>query len=67
MRAGKWLSGNGRDVIEMPRGLWTYRFGDQLVTVHGPGTAPEPPQTVRPGTSHLAFIWPGPIAEAVQH
>lgn len=62
-----WREVIGAELIELPRGVWAYRFGDQLVTVHGPGTTPEPPHTVGPGTSHLAFVWPGPIAAAVEH
>jgi len=62
-----WREVVGAELVQLPRGLWAYRFGDQLVTVHGPGSTPEPPQAVAPGASHVAFVWPGPIAQAVDH
>lgn len=62
-----WRDVVGAELVELPRGLWAYRFSDQLVTVHGPGSTPEPPHTVSPGSSHLAFVWPGPIADAIEH
>lgn len=64
---GFWRDVVGAELVRLPRGLWAYRFGDQLLTVHGPGATPEPPHKVAPGASHVAFVWPGPIAEAVAH
>jgi catechol 2,3-dioxygenase-like lactoylglutathione lyase family enzyme len=51
------------------RGI-AYRFGDQQLNVHGPGTdagelvARVP---VRPGNSDLCLVWPGPIETALDH
>jgi catechol 2,3-dioxygenase-like lactoylglutathione lyase family enzyme len=52
-----------------PPSAWRYRFGDQQLNVHGPGTQPTPVarERVRPGNSDLCLVWPGPIAEAVEH
>jgi catechol 2,3-dioxygenase-like lactoylglutathione lyase family enzyme len=45
-----------------------YRFGDWKLNVHGPGlvglNARHP---VEPGNSDLCFVWPGSIAEAIDH
>jgi catechol 2,3-dioxygenase-like lactoylglutathione lyase family enzyme len=48
---------------------WRYRFGDQQLNVHGPGTQPAPlaRERVRPGNSDLCLVWPGPIDDAVEH
>ena len=35
-----WSEVVGAELVELPRGLWAYRFGDQQVTVHGPGATP---------------------------
>jgi catechol 2,3-dioxygenase-like lactoylglutathione lyase family enzyme len=62
-----------RDVLGaeiVPRGrTFAYRFGDQQLNVHGPGGDPYPVarKPVRPGSSDLCFLWPGPIADAVGH
>jgi catechol 2,3-dioxygenase-like lactoylglutathione lyase family enzyme len=58
----------GADLVERGNGF-VYRFGDQFLSVHGPGidawyVAREP---VRPGNSDLCFVWSGPIEEAVSH
>jgi catechol 2,3-dioxygenase-like lactoylglutathione lyase family enzyme len=52
-----------------PPSAWRYRFGDQQLNVHGPGTQPTPVarERVRPGNSDLCLVWPEPIAEAVEH
>jgi catechol 2,3-dioxygenase-like lactoylglutathione lyase family enzyme len=54
---------------EPPPTRWRYRFGDQQLNVHGPGMDPTPVARVRvaPGNSDLCLVWPGPIAEAVEH
>jgi ribonuclease HI/catechol 2,3-dioxygenase-like lactoylglutathione lyase family enzyme len=58
----------GAEIVE--RGdAYAYRFGDQQLNVHGPGSrasivAGEP---VRPGNSDLCFVWPGTAEEAAEH
>jgi catechol 2,3-dioxygenase-like lactoylglutathione lyase family enzyme len=32
----------GAELLELARGRWTYRFGDQQLDVHGPGAEPHP-------------------------
>jgi catechol 2,3-dioxygenase-like lactoylglutathione lyase family enzyme len=48
---------------------WRYRFGDQVLNVHGPGMEPSPVARVRvvPGNSDLCLVWPGPIEDAAAH
>jgi catechol 2,3-dioxygenase-like lactoylglutathione lyase family enzyme len=50
-------------------GTWRYRFGEQQLNVHGPGTAPHPVARVRatPGGADLCLVWPGPIEDAIAH
>ena len=62
-----WRNVLGAELQPMPRGLWAYRFGEQLITVHGPGSTPEPALTVAPGTSHVAFTWDGDADSTVAH
>lgn len=52
-----------------PPSAWRYRFGDQQLNVHGPGTQPTllARHRVRPGNSDLCFVWPGRIDEAAEH
>jgi catechol 2,3-dioxygenase-like lactoylglutathione lyase family enzyme len=59
----------GAELIELDRGRWAYRFGEQQLNVHGPGSTPSPraQRPVQPGNSDLCFVWAGPIDEAVQH
>jgi catechol 2,3-dioxygenase-like lactoylglutathione lyase family enzyme len=59
----------GAELVELDRGRWTYRFGDQQLNVHGPGSTafPVAQQPVQPGNSDLCFVWAGPIGEAVSH
>jgi catechol 2,3-dioxygenase-like lactoylglutathione lyase family enzyme len=59
----------GAELVELDRGRWTYRLGDQQLNVHGPGSTPFPVarKRVAPGNSDLCFVWPGPVGEAVQH
>lgn len=59
----------GAELVEIGRGRWAYRLGDQQLNVHGPGSTPEPRarDPVRPGNSDLCFVWPGPIEDAVAH
>ena len=62
-----WQMVVGADIIELRRGLFAYRVGDQLITVHGPGASPQPPGTIEPGTSHIALEWSGSLDEAAAH
>ena len=59
----------GAELVELDRGRWAYRFGEQQLNVHGPGADPEPVASVRvvPGNSDLCFSWSGTPAEAVEH
>jgi catechol 2,3-dioxygenase-like lactoylglutathione lyase family enzyme len=55
--------------LDDPPTRWRYRFGDQVLNVHGPGTTPAPVARVRvtPGNSDLCLVWPGPIESAAEH
>jgi catechol 2,3-dioxygenase-like lactoylglutathione lyase family enzyme len=59
----------GAEVLELSRGRYAYRFGDQQLNVHGPGSDPYPVarERVRPGNSDLCLVWGGTPAEAVAH
>jgi len=59
----------GAELVELDKGRWAYRFGEQQLNVHGPGSEPHPRAVdpVRPGNSDLCFVWDGPIGEAVEH
>jgi catechol 2,3-dioxygenase-like lactoylglutathione lyase family enzyme len=59
----------GAEVRELSYGRVAYRFGDQQLNVHGPGSEPHPVarDRVRPGNSDLCLVWPGTPAEAVAH
>jgi catechol 2,3-dioxygenase-like lactoylglutathione lyase family enzyme len=59
----------GAELVELDRGRWSYRFGEQQLNVHGPGSTPSPVASIRiqPGNSDLCFRWPGPIDGAVRH
>lgn len=59
----------GAELVEISRGRWAYRLGDQQLNVHGPGSEaiPVAGEPVRPGNSDLCFVWDGPIAAAVAH
>jgi catechol 2,3-dioxygenase-like lactoylglutathione lyase family enzyme len=59
----------GAELIELTYGRWAYRFGEQQLNVHGPGSEPHPRAVdpVRPGNSDLCFVWDGPIEGAVEH
>jgi catechol 2,3-dioxygenase-like lactoylglutathione lyase family enzyme len=58
----------GADLVELDKGRFAYRFGEQQLNVHGPGSEPHPraAEPVRPGNSDLCFMWDGPIESAVQ-
>jgi catechol 2,3-dioxygenase-like lactoylglutathione lyase family enzyme len=59
----------GAEVLELSRGRYAYRFGDQQLNVHGPGSDPYPVarERVRPGNSDLCLVWGGTPEEAVAH
>ena len=59
----------GAELIELEYGRFAYRFGEQQLNVHGPGSTPHPraADPVRPGNSDLCFRWPGSTDEAVEH
>ncbi len=57
------------EIVELPFGRYAYRFGQQQLNMHGPGSAPSPRARlpVPPGGSDLCLVWPGPIAAATAH
>jgi len=59
----------GAELLELEKGRFAYRFGEQQLNVHGPGSTPHPraADPVRPGNSDLCFRWPRPIEEAAAH
>jgi catechol 2,3-dioxygenase-like lactoylglutathione lyase family enzyme len=59
----------GAELVELDKGRFAYRFGEQQLNVHGPGSEPHPraDDPVRPGNSDLCFVWEGPIEGAVEH
>jgi catechol 2,3-dioxygenase-like lactoylglutathione lyase family enzyme len=59
----------GAELVELDAGRFAYRFGEQQLNVHGPGSEPHPraADPVRPGNSDLCFVWDGPIGGAVEH
>ena len=65
-----WFYGDvlGAEIVEIDKGRYAYRFGEQQLNVHGPGSTPHPraADPVRPGNSDLCFVWAGPIEQSVQ-
>jgi catechol 2,3-dioxygenase-like lactoylglutathione lyase family enzyme len=59
----------GAEVLELDRTRLAFRFGEQQLNVHGPGSTPEPVARVRiaPGNADLCFTWPGTAQEATAH
>src|SRR5207302_6402868 len=59
----------GAELLELEKGRFAYRFGEQQLNVHGPESEPFPRAVdpVRPGNSDLCFVWPGSIEKAVEH
>jgi catechol 2,3-dioxygenase-like lactoylglutathione lyase family enzyme len=67
-----------RDVLRaevIPRGPgYVYRFGEQFLSVHGPGMDVQAMSKdfvarvpVQPGNSDLCFVWPDTIEKAIAH
>jgi catechol 2,3-dioxygenase-like lactoylglutathione lyase family enzyme len=60
----------GAEIVARHGGGTAYRFGDQQLNVHGPGTdagelvARKP---VAPGNSDVCFAWEGSIGDAIEH
>jgi catechol 2,3-dioxygenase-like lactoylglutathione lyase family enzyme len=59
----------GAELVELDKGRFAYRLGDQQLNVHGPGSLPSPraAQPVEPGNSDLCFRWDGSAEEAIEH
>jgi len=59
----------GAELLDLDRGRYAYRFGQQQLNVHGPGSTPSPRAVdpVRPGNSDLCFVWEGTAEEAAAH
>ena len=59
----------GAEIHELSKSRIAYRFGDQQLNVHGPGSEPYPVAVdrVRPGNSDLCLVWRGTAEEAVAH
>jgi catechol 2,3-dioxygenase-like lactoylglutathione lyase family enzyme len=59
----------GAELVELDKGRFAYRFGEQQLNVHGPGSEPHPRagDPVRPGNSDLCFVWDGPIDGVLEH
>ena len=56
----------GAELVELEYGRDGYRFGDQQLNVHGPGSEPHPraADPVRPGNSDLCFRFDGTVEDA---
>jgi catechol 2,3-dioxygenase-like lactoylglutathione lyase family enzyme len=48
---------------------YAYRYGEQQLNVHGPGTQPTPDARIpaAPGMADLCFVWDGDLEDAVAH
>ncbi len=59
----------GAELVELAYGRFAYRFGEQQLNIHGPGSTPQPraADPVRPGNSDLCFVWSGSIEDATRH
>ncbi|HKF79911.1 MAG TPA: VOC family protein [Thermoleophilaceae bacterium] len=59
----------GARLIERDGRRHHYRFGDQQLNVHGPGTQPTPVarNPGGPGSADLCFVWEGAIEDAIDH
>jgi catechol 2,3-dioxygenase-like lactoylglutathione lyase family enzyme len=56
-------------VVDLDRQRVAFRFGDQQLNVHGPGSTPAPRARtpVAPGSSDLCFSWDGSPQDAAAH
>jgi catechol 2,3-dioxygenase-like lactoylglutathione lyase family enzyme len=56
----------GAELVELEYGRCAYRFGEQQLNVHGPGSEPQPraADPVRPGNSDLCFRFDGTADQA---
>ena len=56
----------GAELVELELGRYAYRFGEQQLNVHGPGSeaTPRAADPVRPGNSDLCFRFDGTAEEA---
>jgi catechol 2,3-dioxygenase-like lactoylglutathione lyase family enzyme len=58
----------GAEVVDLDRSRVAFRFGEQQLNVHGPGsTEPRARVPVAPGNADLCFVWPGTADEAREH
>jgi catechol 2,3-dioxygenase-like lactoylglutathione lyase family enzyme len=59
----------GAELVELDKGRFAYRFGDQQLNVHGPGATPSPraARPVVPGNSDLCLASDGSAEEAIEH
>ena len=60
----------GAEVVELERGRYAYRFGEQQLNVHSPDSTlaqPRAAQPAGPGASDLCFAWPGRLDELLEH
>ena len=59
----------GAELVELEYGRWAYRFGEQQLNVHGPGSTPAPRAQipVAPGNADLCFRWDGTPETAIAH
>jgi catechol 2,3-dioxygenase-like lactoylglutathione lyase family enzyme len=58
----------GAGLVELEHGRHAYRFGEQQLNVHGPGSEPHPraADPVRPGNSDLCFCFDGTAEQAAE-
>src|SRR4029453_13726214 len=56
-----YREGRGAELVELDKGRFAYRFGEQQLNVHGPGSEPHPraADPVGPGNSDLCSVWGG--------
>ena len=60
----------GAEVLELKRGRYAYRFGEQQLNVYSPDSTLAQPlaaQPAGPGASDLCFVWPGRADEVLEH
>jgi catechol 2,3-dioxygenase-like lactoylglutathione lyase family enzyme len=60
----------GAEVVELRRGRYAYRFGEQQLNVHSPDSTLAQPRAAQPagsGASDLCFVWPGTVDEVLEN